>query len=141
MMLNGTGKAAMRYVVNQSKGGILKLSEETKQQLADKHPEGRDAADETLIKGPVPESVDPIVFSALDASLIKKCALKTEGAAGVSQADDQLWHKMVTSYKDSSSEFCAAVTAGARRFASEFVDPEANEALMNNRGIPLDKCL
>ena len=140
MMLNGNGKAAMRYVVNQSKGGILKLSEETKQQLADKHPEGRDAADETLIKGPVPESVDPIVFSALDASLIKKCALKTEGAAGVSQADDQLWHKMVTSYKDSSSEFCAAVAAGARRFASEFVDPEANEALMNNRGIPLDKC-
>ena len=51
MMLNGNGKAAMRYVVNQSKGGgILKLSEETKQQLADKHPEGRDAADETLLK-------------------------------------------------------------------------------------------
>ena len=87
-MLNGNGKAAMRYVVNQSKGGILKLSEETKQQLADKHPEGRDAADETLIKGPVPENVDPIVFSALDANLIKKWALKTEGAAGVSQAND-----------------------------------------------------
>ena len=51
MMLNGNGKAAMRYVVNQSKGGILKLSEETKQQLADKHPEGRDATDETLIEG------------------------------------------------------------------------------------------
>ena len=33
-----------------------------------------------------------------------------------------------------------AVAAGARRFASEFVDPVANEALMNNRGIPLDKC-
>ena len=38
MMLNGNGKSAMRYVVNQVKGGVLKLDEATKQQLYDKHP-------------------------------------------------------------------------------------------------------
>jgi hypothetical protein len=62
MMLNGNGKAAMRYVVNQAKGGVLKLDEETKQQLYDKHPTGQAAAPETLIKGVVPESPDPVVL-------------------------------------------------------------------------------
>ena len=78
----------MRYVVNQAKGGVLKLDEETKQQLHDKHPSAEDAAPETLIEDDVPENLDPIVFSALDGDVIKKCALKTEGVAGVSQADD-----------------------------------------------------
>ena len=140
MMLNGNGKSAMRYVVNQAKGGILKLDKETKQQLHDKHPRGEVAAAEVLIKGVVPENLDPIVFSALDAGSIKKCALKTEGAAGVSQADDQMWHKMVTSFKETSTDFCAAVAAVTRRFATEFVDPQGIEALTANRGIPLDKC-
>ena len=140
MMLNGNGKAAMRYVVNQAKGGVLKLDEETKQQLHDKHPSAEDAAPETLIEDDVPENLDPIVFSALDGDVIKKCALKTEGAAGVSQADDQMWHKMVTSFKETSTDFCAAVAAGARRFATEYVDPRGIEALVANRGIPLDKC-
>ena len=90
MMLNGNRKSAMRYVVNQAKGGVLKLDEETIQQLYDKHPRGEAAAPETLIKGFFPVNLDPIVFAALDRGMIKKCALQTEGAAGVSQADDQI---------------------------------------------------
>ena len=140
MMLNGNGKSAMRYVVNQAKGGVLKLDEATKQQLYDKHPRGEAAAPEALMKGAVPENFDPIVFSALDGSMVKKCALRTEGAAGVSQADDQMWHKMVTSFKETSTDFCAAVAAVARRFSTEYVDPQGVEALVANRGIPLDKC-
>ena len=84
MMLNGNGKSAMRYVVNQAKGGVLKLDEATKQQLYDKHPRGEAAAPEALMKGAIPENFDPIVFSALDGSMVKKCALQTEGATGVS---------------------------------------------------------
>ena len=72
--------------------------------------------------------------------MIKRCALKTEGAAGVYQADDQLWQKMVTSFKETSTDFCAAVAAGARRFAIEYVDLRGIEALVANRSIPLDKC-
>ena len=75
MILNGNGKSAMRYVVNQAKGGVLKLDEATKQQLYDKHPRGEAAAPEALMKGAVPENFDPIVFSALDGSMVKKCAL------------------------------------------------------------------
>ena len=58
MMLNGNGKSAMRYVVNQAKGGVLKLDEATKQQLYDKHPRGEAAAPEALMKGAVPKNFD-----------------------------------------------------------------------------------
>ena len=91
-------------------------------------------------EGSCSENFDPIVFSALGGSMVKKCALRTEGAAGVSQADDQMWHKMVTSFKETSTDFCAAVAAVARRFSTEYVDPQGVEALVANRGIPLDKC-
>ena len=75
-MLNGNGKSAMRYVVNQAKGGVLQLDEETIQQLNDKHPKGEAAAPETLIKGVVPVNLDPIVFSALDGGMIKSVLCK-----------------------------------------------------------------
>ena len=31
--------------------------------------------------------------------MIKRCALRTNGGAGISQQDDKLWHKMVASFK------------------------------------------
>jgi hypothetical protein len=51
-----------------------------------------------------------------------------------------MWRKMVTSYKDTSTDLCKAVAAATRRLATEFVDPKSLEALIANRGIPLDKC-
>jgi hypothetical protein len=92
------------------------------------------------MEGPFPDDIDPIVFAPLNGSLIKKCALKTEGAAGVSQADNLLWHKMVTSFKESSADLCQAVAAAAVKMATQYVDPAGLEALMANRGVPLDKC-
>ena len=54
MMLTGNGKSAMTYIVNQGKGGILKLDDATKKLLAEKHPKGEDANPEVLIKGDPP---------------------------------------------------------------------------------------
>ena len=51
-----------------------------------------------------------------------------------------MWRKMVSSYKDTSAGLCDSVAAATRRIATEFVDPQSLEALMANRGIPLDKC-
>ena len=133
------GKGAMRFVVDHAKGGILPMNDSTKKMMEDKHPAAEEADPAALQQGPLPPDVDPVVFSALTGDLIKKCALKTEGAAGVSQADDQLWHKMVSSYKAASTELCNAVAASTRRLATEFVDPACIEALCANRGIPLNK--
>ena len=79
-------------------------------------------------------------YAELDGELVKKCALRTKGGAGVSQQEDVLWLKMVTGYKDSSSSLCNAVAVLARRIATECVDPKGLEALLSNRGIAIDKC-
>jgi hypothetical protein len=76
----------------------------------------------------------------LNGELVKKCALRTKGGAGVSQQEDILWHKMVTAHKDSSTSLCNAVAHVACRLATEFVDPLGLEALLANRGIAIDKC-
>ena len=76
----------------------------------------------------------------LNGELVKKCTLRTRGAAGVSQQEDALWHKMVTGYKDSSASLCNAVALLARRLATEHVDPSGLQALLANRGIAIDKC-
>ena len=62
LMLSGNGKSAMTYLVNQSKGGVLKLDDATKQLMAEKHPTGEDANPEVLIEGDLPDDIDPIAF-------------------------------------------------------------------------------
>ena len=88
----------------------------------------------------MPPSVHPVFYSELDGDMVKKCALRTRGGAGVSQQEDALWHKMVTGFKDSSSSLCNAVATLARRLATECVDPAGLEAVLANRGIAIDKC-
>ena len=80
-----------------------------------------------------------VFYEALNGELIKKCALRTKGSAGVSQQEDNLWHKMVTAHKAASSTLCNAVAKVAHRLATEYVDPDGLEALLANRGIALDK--
>ena len=46
---------------------------------------------------------------------------------------------MVSSFKKTSVGLCNAVAHVARRLAREFVDPSGLEALLANRGIPLNK--
>ena len=79
------------------------------------------------------------MYEVLSGDLIKKCALRTKGGAGVSQQEDVLWHKMVTGFKESSSALCNAVGALTHRLATEYVDPTGLEALLANRGITIDK--
>ena len=83
--------------------------------------------------------MDPVAFSALQGDLIKKCSLRTEGAAGVSQGEDRLYRKMATCFKDTSTDYCNSLAAIARRYATELIDPNDLSALLANRGIPLDK--
>jgi hypothetical protein len=46
---------------------------------------------------------------------------------------------MVSSFKETSSNLCAAVAALARRLSTKAVDPKGLEALLANRGVALDK--
>ena len=140
MVFNNNFKGAMSLVTEKGKGGILALNEKTKKEMSSKHPKAEPIHPEALITGEVPPSLHPVFYSELDGELVKKCALRTKGGAGVSQQEDVLWHKMVTGYKDSSSSLCHAVAVLGRRLATECVDPKGLEALLANRGIAIDKC-
>ena len=140
MVFNNNFKGAMSLVTEKGKGGILALNEKTKSEMTSKHPKPDPIDPEALLFGEIPPSLHPVFFSELSGELVKKCALRTKGGAGVSQQEDVLWHKMVTGYKDSSASLCNAVAALARRLATECVDPKGLEALLANRGIAIDKC-
>ena len=140
MVFNSNFKGAMSLLAEEGKGGgLLKVCEKVKEEMQRKHPHAEPAEPDSLLTGPLPPTVDPIFYEALDAGLIKKCALRTHGGAGVSQQEDCLWHKMVTSFKDTSNTLCSAVSATAQRLATEYVDPAGLEALLANRGIAIAK--
>ena len=67
--------------------------------MSSKHPKAEPIQPEALITGKLPDSLHPIFYAEIDGELVKKCALRTKGGAGVSQQEDVLWHKMVTGHK------------------------------------------
>ena len=109
MVFNNNFKGAMGLITDKGKGcGLLKVSEKVKKDMQSKHPHAEPADPAALLTGPLPPSVDPIFYDALDAELMKKCALRTHGGAGISQQEDVLWHKMVTSYQQPSTSTLTA---------------------------------
>jgi hypothetical protein len=139
MLFHGNTRGAMRMLAEKSRGGVLALTSGVVKDFASKHPQNELPEPETLIQGTPPPDLDPIVFEAIHGKNIKAIALKTDGAPGVSQLDDITWHKMVSSFKQTSLELCNSVALMARRLATEYRDPAGLEAFLANRGIPLDK--
>ena len=129
----------MAILSSCAKGGVLQLTDEVVSALKKKHPQAEEADVRALIQAPLPDIDLKAIFEAVDGEKIKTCTLRTEGAAGVSQATDKLWRKMVSSFKESSVDLCKAVADVARRIATEYVDPVALSHLLSNKGLPLDK--
>ena len=140
MVFNNNLKGAMSLVADKSKGGVLPINQDTKKEMNAKHPRAEPMSQQALLTGEIPKNVHHVFYSELNGELVKKCALRTLGSAGISQQEDVLWHKMETGYKDSSSSLCNAVAVFTRRLATECVDPAGLEALLANRGIGINKC-
>ena len=132
MVLNNNFRGTMALVTAKGKGGVLKINAETKKQMYDKHPAPTPAESAALITGEIPQDLDPIFFAAIDGELIRKNTIRTSGSAGVSQQEDNLWHKMVSNHKESSVALTNAIASVARRLSTEFVDTSALEALLAN---------
>ena len=140
MVFNNNLKGAMSLIADKSKGGVMPIDEDTKKEMRLKHPNAQPMTHAALLTGEIPPNVHEVFFHQIQGELVKKCALRTRGSAGVSQQEDELWHKMVTGYKDSSSSLCNAVAVLTCRLATECVDPKGLEALLANRGIAINKC-
>jgi hypothetical protein len=90
MVFNNNLKGAMSLVAEKGKGGVLPLNEDTKKDMKLKHPKAELKSFDVLLTGEIPANMHPVFYSELNGELVKKCALRTKGSAGVSQQEDVL---------------------------------------------------
>ena len=138
LIFEDRGKAAMRMLDEGESMGVLELTPETQQVLADVHFDDQPVDESALLKGPV-RLVHEAVFEEITGDAIKRAALKSSGGAGPSGGDARHWQDQLTSLGDASRELCEAMAAWTRRLCSFAVSREVLEAFLANRGVALDK--
>lgn len=151
-MMNGKVKSALRLVSCPSdKGELLSLNQPSDPH----HPELGSVRETLLSKHPPPGHVNPstillddsnpiqyphsIVFDNLTGSLVRKMALKCQGAAGPSGLNATSWRRLCSSFKSASSNLCHSLALVARRLCTTFVDPGNLTAFVACRLIALNK--
>jgi hypothetical protein len=139
LMTSGNVNGAIR-LLNESTKGLLQMNNDTIRQLDEKHPDAEHMHEDLLIRGDKPE-VNPIIFDSIDAELIKKMALKTNGAAGPSNLDADNWKHILgsKSFSCEGNDLCKALARTARILSTRLIDSSATSALMACSLIPLDK--
>ena len=141
LMILGKVNPAIRFLDQNSCGGILPLNQETMQCLLEKHPKAQPPNDAMILHGPIPK-VDKIIYDSVNADIIKSCAVKTKGSAGPSGLDADMWRKIISSYiyGTVSDDLCHAIALMTRELCSTDInDPESIIYLLACRLIPLDK--
>ena len=83
----------------------------------------------------------PVLFTSLDGTAIRRAALHTGGAAGLSGMDADGWRRMCTVFGDAPEGLCDALACSARRMATSYINPAVFAAFITCRLIPLDKKL
>ena len=148
LVLEGNIHAALRYLSDNRKGGVLSLDEyvddrrerTVREVLHEKHPSPRELHASTLVSvTDDPPTVHPVYFDRITGSVIRAAALRTRGVAGPSGVDATGWRRLCTAFHKESADLCEAVAAFTRRICTEFVDPEGLRAFTSCRLIPLDK--
>ena len=93
-----------------------------------------------MLNGPV-NRVLPSYFDEIDETMVFKSTSMTKGAGWPSQLDAEQYHRLLTSnkYKKENKELRVQLATLARLLATEYLDPNALEAFVACRLIPLDK--
>ncbi len=105
LMMEGKVKSALRFISDISKGGVLSLDQtvpdngplKVRDVLRSKHPSAKPIQENSLLYGPI-DSIDPVIFDAIDGSLIHTAALRISGAAGPSGLDANGWKRLCSSF-------------------------------------------
>ena len=140
LMLQGKVNAALKFLSNESGGGVHKVTDNIMNELLNKHPKPAPVEEGSLLFGPV-NHVPRNYFDEVDEQSILKAAQLTKGAGGPSHLDADQYRSMLTSSKmrNETKHLREQIASLARKLASEIVDPSALEALTSCRLIPLDK--
>ena len=115
------------------------MTKEVEATLRKLHPQPEPVSDDVLCRG-TPPTFSPTIFDELNGDSIRKAALRTQGAAGISGGDADHWRRMLFSFGDHSQHLSDALAILARRLCTEYMDPLILGPLLANRLIPLDKC-
>ena len=141
---------AIKLLTGQKRGWLLQLTDIADPSnpsvlvldvLKDKHPPAQPLRRDCLVTAD-PESTPfhPVLFDALNGSLIRSAALRTFGAPGPSGVDARGWRRLCTSFHSASIDLCDAMALFARRLCTKFISPDILSSFLSCRLIALDKC-
>ena len=120
--------------------GVKSCTRDVITDLQQKHPSSVPANSEFALEGPL-DKVDPIFFDAITAKTIEDCAKSLGGSGGPSGLDSGGIKRILCSRKFGKQgiELRSAVSALARKLATEQVNPAALSIFLASRLIPLEK--
>ena len=109
--------------------------------LRDKHPEGQ-PLEHNCIQSEHLRTLPyhPTVFGKISARLVQKHASKTHGSAGPSGLDADDWHRLLSAFRQTSTNLCKIVAKFAKRLATSIIPPDDLIAYNGCRLKALDKC-
>ena len=146
LVFHGKIKAAMWFLMKQSRGSFLPLSTPIGEstvfdELIKKHPDLSPVTPMGLVTSSATsfQSCHPIIFDCLDGDLIRHTVLWIEGSAGHSGVDALGWRRLCTLFQAASSDLCHSLAPVARHISTSFTDPDALQPLLNCCLIALDK--
>jgi len=90
--------------------------------LCEKHPTNRPVAAEAVLPASSQSFDTTIIFEEIDATLIRKMALKCTGAHGPSGLAASEWIQLCTSFWITSNDLCSAIAAATRRLCVSYID-------------------
>ena len=108
-MFEGKVRAALRLLTNQSTGGVLPLDKTipldsghtvtVREALRVKHPPGQPLITSAVVE-PDPDlhELHPVFYEKLDGALLRRIALKMDGAGGPSGLDGLGWKRLCTAF-------------------------------------------
>ena len=142
LMAQGKVRSALVYISCKEKNIVLGLDAiilkphgmTTRDVLKDMPPPGKQACPESLLPDSL-ETVNPIIYSNLDAERILHAALHTQSSALTCA-----WSILCSLFKSASHDLCHVLAAVGQRICSCNIHPDDLGAFVTCRLIPLKKC-
>ena len=138
LMMEGKIDSALRFLSEESQGGIHQLSEKILKDLCQPHPAPTEVQWNSLLFGLICDLRD-IRFD-IDEQKITEAAQLTKGAAGPSSLDANQFKRILCSkqFNKEGKDLQDQISIFAKNIATKVTDPNCLEAYTANRLIPLD---
>jgi hypothetical protein len=153
MVFQGKIREAVRFVTEQTKGGVLEVTDEitvkkvtstVKDHLEMKHPAAALPHCEALLPRPKhadgSESLEPLIEVTITAGDVETIARRIRGGGGPGGSDASIWQRLLLHHGALSARLRDAVAALGHVMANEEMDWKLIRALVANRLVALDKC-